>query len=188
MSLIARRTLLYSFGVSSVTPLLGWPTAATSRVVVAKPEENRFSYGSAQQARLSPCKLTSEDTGGTLSIFELNVLPRTGTVRHVHHREDEWFYVLSGEFIFEAGEEKYSLSVGGSIWLPRDIPHVFANTTEAVGKLIALCQPGGFEKFLDELGNTPAGQMNESRMKEVMAKYGMEYLGPPLLGSWRQQH
>jgi mannose-6-phosphate isomerase-like protein (cupin superfamily) len=188
MPLIARRTLLYSFGVASVTPLSGWRTAATSKVVVAKPEENRFSYGSAQQARLSPCKLTSEDTGGTLSIFELNVLPRTGTVRHVHHREDEWFYVLSGEFIFEAGEEKYSLSVGGSIWLPRDIPHIFANTTGAVGKLVALCQPGGFEKFLDELGNTPAGQMNEVRMKEVMAKYGMEYLGPPLLGSWRQQH
>jgi len=188
MSLIARRTLLYSFGVASVTPLLGWPTAATSRVVVAKSEENRFSYGSAQQASLSPCKLTGEDSAGTLSIFELNVLPRTGTVRHVHHREDEWFYVLSGEFIFEAGKEKYSLSVGGSIWLPRDIPHVFANTTEAVGKLIAICQPGGFEKFLDELGNTPAGQMNEARMEEVMAKYGMEYLGPPLLGSWRHQH
>jgi mannose-6-phosphate isomerase-like protein (cupin superfamily) len=182
---IDRRTLLYTFGVASVTPLPGWPMIVSGKVVVAKPEENRFPFGSAQQARLSPCKLTSEDSARTLSIFELNVSPGTGTVRHVHHREDEWFYVLSGEFIFEAGQDRYNLPAGGSIWLPRDIPHVFANVTGVVGKLIAICQPGGFEKFLDELGNTPAGQMNEARMKEVMARYGMEYLGPPLLGSWR---
>jgi hypothetical protein len=55
------------------------------------------------------------------------------------------------------------------------------------GKLIVACQPGGFEKFFDELGKLPA-QFNEAAIKELMAKYGMEYLGPPRSGLWRGQH
>jgi len=55
-------------------------------------------------------------------------LPRSGPFLHVHHREDEWYYVLSGEFIFRAGGEQSNLSTGGSIWLPRGIPRMCGQT------------------------------------------------------------
>jgi quercetin dioxygenase-like cupin family protein len=54
-----------------------------------------------------------------------------------------------GEFIFKAGGEEHNLMTGASIWLPRDTPHVWANTTATDGKLILMCQPGGFENFFD---------------------------------------
>jgi uncharacterized RmlC-like cupin family protein len=121
-------------------------------------------------------------------MFELNVASHAGPVRHVHHREDEWCYVLEGEFLFEAGDEKTTLPAGGSIWMPRGIPHVWANTSNAKGKLIVACQPGGFEKFFDALGKIPDAALDEAAIKRVMAKYGMELLGPPLFGVvWRQQ-
>jgi uncharacterized RmlC-like cupin family protein len=110
----------------------------------------------------------------------------------VHHREDEWYYVLSGEFIFKAGGEEHTLPVGGSIWLPRGIPHVWANISQQEAKLILVCLPGGFEKFFDEMGkemvdvHDAAGA--ERTMKEVMAKYGMELLGPPLYKPLRSSH
>jgi hypothetical protein len=76
--------------------------------------------------------------------------------------------------------------------LPRGIPHVWANTTTAKAKLMLACQPGGFEKFFEEMGNemekAPDGPSATQKMKEVMAKYGMELLGPPLLKPLRQQH
>lgn len=103
MNTINRRTLLYAFGLASVSPLLPAQTSAKGKVCVAKPGESRFAFASATQAKLSPCKLTSEDSGGTLSTFELSALPQSGPMRHVHHREDEWYYVLSGEFLFKAG-------------------------------------------------------------------------------------
>ena len=160
-------------------------TSAKGKVSVAKPGESRFAFASAQQAKLSPCKLTSEDSGGTLSTFELSALPQSGPFLHVHHREDEWYYVLSGEFLFKAGDETHTLPVGGSIWLPRDIPHVWANMSAEEAKLILVCQPGGFEKFFNEMGQemeaTHAGDASvAAKMKAVMAKYGMEMLGPPL--------
>ena len=194
MSTMNRRALLHVIGAASVAPLIGAPRkglsqqpAGTRKVVVAKPDENRFPYANAQQAERSPCKLTSSDSGGVLSMFELNVASHAGPVRHVHHREDEWCYVLKGEFLFEAGEEKITLPPGGSIWMPRGIPHVWANTSETNGKLLVACQPGGFEKFFDALGRIPEGNVNETAIKRVMAKYGMEVVGPPLFGLWRQQ-
>jgi hypothetical protein len=48
------------------------------------------------------------------------------------------------------------------------------------------CQPGGFEKFFDELSKISA--TDPAEIKKVMAKYGMDYAGPPLFGAWRQQH
>jgi quercetin dioxygenase-like cupin family protein len=186
---IDRRTLLYSFGVASVTPLLAWQTTPARRVAVAKPGESRFAFASAAQAQSSPCKASSEDTNGVCTIFELNALPRSGPFLHVHHREDEWYYVLSGEFIFRAGGEEHSLLTGASIWLPRGIPHVWANTATAGSKLILMCQPGGFEKFFDEMGKVPMDKKSPDTMRDLMAKYGMEMLGPPIYASsWMQQH
>ena len=184
---IDRRTLLYAFGIASVSPLLRAQAAESRKVVVAKPGENRFAFSTAAERKRTQCKTTSEESGGTVSIFVLKEPPRSGGFLHVHHREDEWYYVLSGEFLFHAGGEEPTLTAGGSIWLPRDIPHAYANLTTAEGELILVCQPGGFEKFFDELAKLP-DEMNATQMKEVLAKFGMELLGPPLLSSSRQQH
>jgi len=64
--------------------------------------------------------------------------------------------------------------------LPRGIPHVWAKTAAADGKLILMCQPGGFEKFFDEIGKVPMDKKSPDTMRSLMAKYGMEMLGPPI--------
>jgi quercetin dioxygenase-like cupin family protein len=191
MANIDRRNLLYLFGIASVSPLLLAPAAVTGKVSVTQPGESRFLFSNPQQAELTPCKLTSEDSAGALSAFELSALPQTGPYQHVHHREDEWYYVLSGEFLFKADGVEQRLPTGASIWLPRGIPHVWANTSTAEAKLILVCQPGGFEKFFDEMG----GEMEKAdrssaqdKMKEIMGKYGMELLGPPLFKPLRREH
>jgi quercetin dioxygenase-like cupin family protein len=191
MANIDRRTLLYLFGIASVSPLLPAQTAVTGKVAVAKPGESRFLFSNSQQAKLTPCKLTSEDSAGTLSAFELSAMPQSGPYQHVHHREDEWYYVLSGEFLFKAGGFEHRLPTGGSIWLPRGIPHVWANTGAAEAKLILVCQPGGFERFFEEMGTEMEkvdGPSAQKKMKEVMEKYGMELLGPPLFKPLRREH
>lgn len=47
--------------------------------------------------------------------------------------------------------------------------------------------PGGFEKFFDALGRIPEEKVNDAAIRQVMAKYGMDVVGPPLFGLWRQQ-
>jgi mannose-6-phosphate isomerase-like protein (cupin superfamily) len=189
MPTIDRRTLLCAFGISSAVLALPVRGNAAGRVAVAKTGENRFPFANSVQAKASPCKVTNEDSGGACTVLELNALPRSGPFLHVHHREDEWYYAISSEFIFKAASEEFNLSSGGSIWLPRGIPHVWANTSTSEGKLILMCQPGGFERFFDEIGNVPIGKKNADTMKELMAKYGMEMLGRPIFASsWMEQH
>jgi quercetin dioxygenase-like cupin family protein len=148
------------------------------------------AFANAAQAKASPCKVTSEDSGGACTIFEMYALPRSGPFKHVHHREDEWYYVLSGEFLFRAGDEEHTLLAGAGIWLPRAVPHVWANTATTPGSMLLMCQPGGFEGFFDETrGNVPLDKKSPDTMRTLMAKYGMEMLGPPIFASsWMSQH
>jgi uncharacterized cupin superfamily protein len=103
---------------------------------------------------------------------------------HVHHREDEWYYVLAGQFQFEVDGQQFDLPAGGSIWAPRDARHRWANTSSTPGKLILTCLPGGFEKFFEELGKYPAlnsvDPLEIRKLHDLHAKYGMELLGPPI--------
>jgi len=101
----------------------------------------------------------------------------------VHHREEEWYYVLSGDFLFEAGGQRNHLPTGGSIWLPRDLPHCWGNEGTTAGKLILMCQPAGFEKFFDEAAQLPLYSQDPAELQklhELHAKYGMELVGPPI--------
>jgi len=51
-------------------------------------------------------------------------------------------------------------------------------------ELILVCQPGGFDKFFEEIGremeNVSLAEAH-TKMGEVTPKYRMEMLGPPLL-------
>jgi hypothetical protein len=69
MSNVDRRSLLYLFGIASISPLLSAQTAITGKVSVAKLGESRFAFSSPQQTWLTSCKLTSEDTAGSLTAF-----------------------------------------------------------------------------------------------------------------------
>ncbi len=50
-------------------------------------------------------KIPSQQTGGAYALFEATANPGAGPPPHVHHREDEAFYVLEGEYQFLVGGE-----------------------------------------------------------------------------------
>jgi quercetin dioxygenase-like cupin family protein len=180
MPILSRRTALQAFGIASITSLLPAQGAPSRKVVVTKPGENRFAYTVPELRRGAACKVTNEDSAGACSLFELVARLQAGPPRHIHHREDEWYYVLAGEFLFEVGGVRHTLPVGGSIWAPRDIPHVWANTSTTKGRVILMCQPGGFENFFDAFVKGMIDKLSPAQMEQIHARYGMEMLGPPL--------
>ena len=113
MPILSRRTALQAFGIASITSLLPAQGAPSRKVVVTKPGENRFAYTVPELRTGAACKVTNEDSAGACSLFELVARPQAGPPRHIHHREDEWYHVLAGEFLFEMGGVRYTLPVGG---------------------------------------------------------------------------
>jgi quercetin dioxygenase-like cupin family protein len=129
------------------------------------------------------CKVSSQDSNGALLIYDTVRHEKGGPALHFHHSQDEWFYVMKGEFIVQVGNETFNLRAGDSAFAPRKIPHAFAKTSEGEGQMMVLFQPAGlmedFFKQMSKLGGAiPKNQ--EKELKELWRKHGMEIVGPPL--------
>ncbi len=125
-------------------------------------------------------KVSGKDTDGRLAIFEQTSLsPKRGTPLHVHHNQDEVFYVLEGEYAFKVGEEHFNLKKGDSIFLPMKIPHAWTQISDK-GKLTVILQPAG---KLEEFFVTMAALKTEPTAEEVAKIFSdneMEIVGPAL--------
>jgi quercetin dioxygenase-like cupin family protein len=128
-------------------------------------------------------KVSSRDSGGDLCIYDTLRESKGGPALHRHHFQDEWFYVIRGEFIVQVGDDTISLHPGDSAFAPRKIPHAFAKISDDQGQLLVLFQPAGsmedFFKQMSKFGRQiPNNQ--ESVLKKLWADHGMEIMGPPL--------
>jgi quercetin dioxygenase-like cupin family protein len=127
--------------------------------------------------------ISSDDSGGDLLIYDTSRRQKGGPAFHRHHAQDEWFYVLRGEFVVRVGDETLTLRPGDSAFAPRKIPHAFAMTSEGEGQMLVLFQPAGsMEHFFHEMSKLgPAIPQNqETTLKQLWADHGMEIVGPPL--------
>lgn len=70
---------------------------------------------------------TGEQTGGAYALCEACVLPGGGPPPHIHHREDESFFILEGEITFLLGDRRVVAKAGSFIQGPRGVPHAFKN-------------------------------------------------------------
>ncbi len=105
----------------------------------------------------------------------------------MHHREDEWFYVIEGELTLWVGGEVITAPAGAFVYGPRDIPHTFLVSSEQA-RFLLVTEPAGFEGFMralsepaqrSEIPPAPTAPPDFERLAAVAAEYGIEILGPP---------
>jgi quercetin dioxygenase-like cupin family protein len=125
-------------------------------------------------------KVSSKDTAGNLFVFEHADMGKGGPPRHFHYEQDEWFYATKGEFVFEVGDERFTLHPGDSLFAPRMVPHAWAYVGDTPGTLLLAVQPAGsLEAFFMEncaMDRPPTPEEAE----RSFAAHGMKVVGPPL--------
>ena len=122
-------------------------------------------------------KASAETTGGAFSVFE-EVPPLLDTPLHVHENEDELFYVLDGEHIFQVGEEELRAGPGGLVFAPRGVPHAQRRVVPGEGRHLVLTSPAGFEGFFRELAAAhDAGTLGPAAHASASERYGITWLG-----------
>ncbi|MGV8880096.1 MAG: cupin domain-containing protein [Sphingobacteriaceae bacterium] len=125
-------------------------------------------------------KISGKDTESDLAVFEQTGLtPKGGPPLHIHPNQDEWFYIIAGEYLFQVGEEKYRMKAGDTIFLPRKVQHAFIQLTEN-GKVIVSYLPAGkMEAFFatTDQWNTPP---TKEEIVKVFADHDMQVVGAPL--------
>lgn len=132
-------------------------------------------------------KATARSTGGAYGLVESLIAPGFSPPLHVHHREDEAFWVLEGELSMRCGERTFRARAGSFVFLPRDVPHTFVVEGDAPARMLTLLTPGGGEGLFVEAGRPaerdglpPVAPLDVEGLKRVSERYGAEIVGPPM--------
>jgi len=154
--------------------------------------DDRFSEHIKLGGEWNDCKVSAQDTDGAMCIFEFT--GSGGGPRHLHHKQDEWIYVIDGEIDFVSGAERLHLTQGQSIYIPRKTPHLWASMSGRPAKIIDVYQPAGtMEEFFrkvstfenlptreDVIHKTYTGEQVEA-LHRLFSDHGRDLLAPPVV-------
>jgi quercetin dioxygenase-like cupin family protein len=164
--------------------------AASDRRELAQPAlRPAFVAGDEGEARwwgggLAVIKASAADTGGQMTIVEVTERPGTEAPLHVHHNEDEGFWVLDGDVRLEIGEATIEAHAGDYAFGPRGIPHRYT-VGDAGCRMLFILTPGGFEDVVVAMSEPaaartlPPSSSDEpgiAQIKAVAAAHGSEVL------------
>src|SRR4051794_30835973 len=97
--------------------------------------------------------VTGAQTRGVFDVTLSRIPPGGGPPPHIHRREDELFYVVTGEFEFVFGEQSLRAGSGACLFLPRNVVHQFKNVGHTTGTLLNASMPTGFADFVADAGS-----------------------------------
>jgi mannose-6-phosphate isomerase-like protein (cupin superfamily) len=132
-------------------------------------------------------KAGGQDAHDSFTFIEFRAPNGFAPPLHIHHREDEAFYMLEGSMRVVCGDEQWEADVGSFVMLPRGVPHAFVVTSESPCRGLQITSPAQFERFIEESGR-PAQTLAlpEPSPPDIEAltrsaeRYGNEFVGPPL--------
>jgi quercetin dioxygenase-like cupin family protein len=133
-------------------------------------------------------KVVGEDTNGEFSLAELTAYTQFAPPPHIHHREDETYYILEGELEFLADGRTFTAGPGSVVYMPKGRLHMHKNAGDTPARALVLVTPAGTEKLVEEAGEPaenvsslpPIPEMPElQRIVETAQKYGIEVPPPP---------
>ena len=158
----------------------------TDHAQALAPVATRTGEGEARWwlGALAEIKVTAEQTGGLLSIVEMTEPPNEEAPLHVHHREEESFWILEGDATFQVGDETIEAHAGDFVFGPRGIPHRYTVGPDGC-RMLFIMTPGGFEEFViatsepagsRTLPPPSAGEPDLARIAAIAKAYGGELL------------
>jgi mannose-6-phosphate isomerase-like protein (cupin superfamily) len=102
---------------------------------------------------------------------------------HVHVREDEYSYVLSGRMGAQIGDEVVEAGPGELVFKPRGIWHAFWSASDEDTELLELISPGNFSHYFEEMAEAlTSNEPDFEQIAAMQARYELqmdfESIGP----------
>ena len=125
----------------------------------------------------------SSDSEGRLAVFVFppgDHHPYRGAPLHVHHQQDEWIYVIAGEFVAEVGGERMRLRLGDSLLMPMKVPHRWSVAQDSHCGAIHLYTPAGLMETEWASVARSEDPKNQEARKAEFERHGLTLLGEAL--------
>jgi quercetin dioxygenase-like cupin family protein len=128
-------------------------------------------------------KVGAADSGGLLSVYEGTLPPHEpGPPLHVEDAS-ECMFVIEGSLTVQLDKKVHEVSSGGFVWIPRDTPHTWVNSSSGPTRVLAVSVPGGEEEMFRERAEylrSVHGRPNPELVNAIAARHGGRVVGPPL--------
>ncbi len=131
-------------------------------------------------------KAGGQDTREAFTLIEAELPAGGGAPPHIHHNEEEGFYVLDGQVSITCGDQTWIAVPGSFALLPRGIPHSFTVSSGGNARMLQITSPAQFERFAAEMGESATSmtmpepaEVDVPRLLSIVPKYGIEMLPPP---------
>jgi mannose-6-phosphate isomerase-like protein (cupin superfamily) len=145
--------------------------SAVAAYALGAADGERLGFGEVEVV----VKASADTTGGAFTIFEEN--EPEDTRLHVHEHEDELFYVLEGEHVFQVGDQEFRAGPGGLVFAPRGVPHAQRRVVPRAGRILVLASPAGLEGFFRELAEADrAGVIGPDSYTTTSKNHGITWL------------
>lgn len=150
--------------------------------IVVKAGKDRFDKPlSLMEGDTFFTKVSGKDTDGDVYVFESIRVKEGGPSYHYHYEQDEFWYVLKGEFLFKVGDEEFTAKEGDSVFGPRMVPHAFSKVGEGEARLLMFFQPAGkMENAFEKMREGTLKNMTEEEMDKFRHEHGFKKVGPAL--------
>jgi len=123
-------------------------------------------------------KVMPRETSGGLLVIEHKDLVKGGPPVHFHLHQEEWFYVMEGEVVFQVGDTRKRLGAGESMLGPRGVPHGFSAVSATPSRMLIAFTPAGKMEEFFRVAAVPNGPKMDA---ELFSRYEMQYVGPPIV-------
>ncbi len=172
------KELAPQFGIDLAPPASSWDVAPNIHITRSNEGERIAAVGDVYRFLAE-----AEHTSGALAIWHATIFPGGGPPPHVHHREEEGFYVLKGKLAFYGADRRIEAGPGTFINLPRHQLHHFHNETDEPAETLIMVAPAGLEKMFRATGQVLSADILEApkptpeelgRLLAVVQQYGLE--------------
>lgn len=126
-------------------------------------------------------KVSGSDSNGDSYVFESTREAEGGPVLHTHYEQDEWWYVLEGNFLIKVGDNVYEAKPGDFVYGPRMVPHTFSKVGTGLGRVLIGFHPAGrMEEYFIKLSKGDAKNLSDEQREAMRKEHGFETSGPAL--------
>ncbi len=125
-------------------------------------------------------RITGAEIDGRFDFMEATITYLQGPPLHLHHEQDDTFFVVEGTLKVQVGEELFDLHPGDLVCAPKGVSHTFANVTKEPVRVINIMTPGGFDRLLEDFASLPPGSPDPRVLDELAQKHKAVFVGPSI--------
>jgi len=120
--------------------------------------------------------LTTEATGGAVSVLMGCHKPGEGPPDHVHFDQEEMFFVVAGSYELTVGGHTSTAGPGTIVFIPRNVMHRFKNVGDTTACMLDWSLPGGQDHYFKAIAEIAAGGGSiDERVTEINKRFNTHF-------------